>query len=133
MPASRVMNSSAHERSEQDGVEQQLMQVRPLIAQVRILGEHYNAALADPLGHQEIGCCEAGLILVEQISGDLQLAGIRVGENRTTPFTRGEQPRISRQDVERIRVADRQRRLVLDLDPHANGRASWRERGGLYV
>src|SRR3546814_1004804 len=94
------------------------MQVRPLSAQVRILGEHYNAALADPLGHQEIGCCEAGLILVEQISGDLQLAGIRVGENRTTPFTRGEQPRISRQDVERIRVADRQRRLVLDLDPH---------------
>src|SRR3546814_12847306 len=97
MPASRVMNSSAHERSEQDGVEQQLMQVRPLIAQVRILGEHYNAALADPLGHQEIGCCEAGLILVEQISGDLQLAGIRVGQNRTPPYTRGKPPPLSPQ------------------------------------
>src|SRR3546814_20931122 len=116
MPASRVMNSSAHERSEQDGVEQQLMQVRPLIAQVRILGEHYNAALADPLGHQEIGCCEAGLILVEQISGDLQLAGIRVGENRPSHFTSGAQPRISRQDVER-----------------KIGRGTSRGRGGQYV
>src|SRR3546814_4532815 len=36
----------------------------------------------------------------------------------SSDLTRGEQPRISRQDVERIRVADRQRRLVLDLDPH---------------